>query len=90
LETKLQQRGVKEVQVSTASPLLRIWWRKGFPFLSVVLAIILGIVILAILIVGWRLFREIAEVVPAPIITIGAILLVVLVAFALRKRRQWA
>jgi hypothetical protein len=88
LETKLKQQGVREAQVSTASPLLRISWRKGFPFLSVILAVILGIVVLAILIVGWRLFREVAKVVPAPIITIGAILLVVLAAFALRKRRQ--
>jgi hypothetical protein len=88
LETKLRERGVREVQVNTASPLLRISWRKGFPFLSVILAIILGIVILAILIVGWRLFREVAEVVPAPVIIAGAILLVALVASALKGREQ--
>jgi hypothetical protein len=86
LETKLRERGVKEIQVSTASPLLRISWRKGFPFLSVVLAIILGIVILAILIVGWRLFREVAGVVPAPVLTSGLILVIAIVALMAWRR----
>jgi hypothetical protein len=86
LETKLQQRGVKEVQVSTASPLLRISWRKGFPFLSVILAIILGIVILAILIVGWRLFRKIAKFLPPPVLT-GGLILIMAIAILLAWRR---
>ena len=59
LENKLKQAGVEEVSVSTASPLLRISFRKGFPWLAVIAAAILGIIILAVLITGWRLFKEV-------------------------------
>ena len=89
LQSQLQHHGVREAQVTTGSPLLRVSWRKGFPFLPVVVGIILGLIVLAILIVGWRLFKEVAEVVPAPVITGGIILALVIVAMlAWQKRRQ--
>ena len=86
LQSQLQKAGVREAQVTTGSPLLRVSWRKGFPFLPVVVGIILGLIMLAILIVGWRLFREVAEVVPAPVITGGIILILVVVAMLARQR----
>ena len=86
LQSQLQKAGVREAQVTTGSPLLRVSWRKGFPFLPVVVGIILGSIVLAILIVGWRLFREVAEVVPAPVITGGIILILVVVAMLARLR----
>ena len=88
LQSQLQKAGVREAQVTTGSPLLRVSWRKGFPFLPVVVGIILGLIMLAILIVGWRLFREVAEVVPAPVITGGIILILVVVAMLARQRWQ--
>ena len=89
LQSQLQHHGVREAQVTTGSPLLRVSWRKGFPFLPVVVGIILGLIVLAILIVGWRLFKEVAEVVPAPVITGGIILALVIVAMlAWQRRRQ--
>ena len=80
LQSQLQQAGIREVQVTTGSPLLRVSWRKGFPFLPVVVGIILSLIVLAIIIMGWRLFREVTEVVPAPVITGGLILVLVVVA----------
>ena len=86
LQSQLQQAGVKEAQVTVGSSSLRVSWRKGFPFLPVVVGIILGLIVLAILIVGWRLFREVAEVIPAPVITGGVILMLVMVAMLVWQR----
>ena len=86
LLSQLQKAGVREAQVTTGSPLLRVSWRKGFPFLPVVVGIILGLIALAILIIGWRLFREVAEVVPTPVITGGLILVLVVVAMLAWQR----
>ena len=66
LESRLRQAGVEDVSVRTASPMLRIQFRKGFPWLAVISAAILGMIALAILIVGWRFFREVVNTVPAP------------------------
>ena len=86
LQSQLQKAGVREAQVTTGSLLLRVSWRKGFPFLSVVVGIILGLIVLAIIIIGWRLFREVAEVIPAPVITGGVILMLVMVAMLVWQR----
>lgn len=59
LQSQLLERGVTEAQVSTGSPVLNISWRRGFPWLAVIVAVILALIILAILIVGWKLYREI-------------------------------
>lgn len=90
LKSQLQKAGVKETQVTTGSPLLRVSWRKGFPFLAVVLGIIAGIVFLLVLITGWRFFRDVAEVLPTPVITGGIVLLLAIVAmWAWQRRKQW-
>ena len=86
LQSQLQKAGVWEAQVTTGSPLLRVSWRKGFPFLPVVVGIILSLIVLAIIIMGWRLFREVVEVVPAPVITGGLILVLVVVAMLAWQR----
>lgn len=59
LENKLKQAGVEDARVSTASPMLRVYFRKGFPWLAIIAATILGIVVLAIMITGWRLFKDV-------------------------------
>ena len=92
LQSQLQQRGIKEAQVTTGSPLLRVSWRKGFPFLSVVVGIILGLVVLAIMIVGWRLFREVIAVTPKPLqglVATGGIILAVMVVGILIWRGRY-
>ena len=88
LESKLRQAGVEEVSVTAASPLLRIYFRKGFPWLAVIAATILSIVVLAVMIVGWRIFKEVVPEELQPMIgTAVIILLVVLGATLLVKRR---
>lgn len=59
LQRQLADRGIPGVQVSRHSPMLSITWQKGFPWLAVIVAAVLALAILAILIVGWRLFREV-------------------------------
>jgi len=81
LQSQLQKAGVWEAQVTTGSPLLRVSWRKGFPFLPVVVGIILGLIVLAILIVGWRLLKEVIAVIPEPFqgLAVSGIILVLVV-----------
>lgn len=87
LENKLKQAGVEGVRVTTASPMLRIYFKKGFPWLAVIAAIVLGIVILAVMIVGWRLFKEIVPEGLQPLVGgLGAILLLGLGAVILARR----
>jgi len=81
LQSQLQKAGVREAQVTTGSPLLRVSWRKGFPFLPVIAGVILGSIVLAVLIVGWRLFKEVIAVLPKPFqgFAVGGIILVLVV-----------
>lgn len=84
LEDRLKEAGVPDVKVRTASPMLRIFFKKGFPWLAVIAAIIIGLIVLAILIVGWRLFREVPEAVPLFAIA-GLGILALLVIWGTRK-----
>lgn len=87
LETKLRQAGVEDVRVATASPLMRIYFRKGFPWLAVIAAAILGIIVLAILIVGWRLFKDVVPEALQPLVGgLGLGLLLVLGVVILSRR----
>ena len=91
LQSQLQKAGVWEAQVTTGSPLLRVSWRKGFPFLPVIVGIILGLIVLAILIVGWRLFKEIIAAIPDPFKGLaagGIILVMAVVAMLVWQRRR--
>lgn len=80
LQTRLEQAGVTEATVEGTGTGVDIIFRKGFPFLAVVVAAVLGLIVLAILIVGWMFFKEVAEVLPQPVIIIGAIVGIVLLA----------
>ena len=67
LEYLLRQAGVAEVHVSSSGSILRIEYRKGIPWAAVIVAVVLGLIALAILIMGWRFFREVEEFVPEPL-----------------------
>jgi len=86
LESRLRQAGVEEVSVSTASPLLRVYFKKGFPWLAVIAATILAMIVLAILIIGWRLFKEVVPEGLQPIIGTG--LLVVFIGLGILVMRR--
>ena len=59
LKDQLNSAGVEDVMVMQSGKTLTIYWRQGFAWLPVIAAIILGIIILAVLITGWRLFEEV-------------------------------
>lgn len=55
LRETLASQGVQDLRVSSNSPTLTIEFRKGFPWL---LIIVLAVLALAILIIAWRLLVE--------------------------------
>ena len=61
LEQKMKDAGVKDVKVTTGSPILNVQFTKGFPWLATVVAVVL---IIAALIISWRLFIWVEEVAP--------------------------
>jgi hypothetical protein len=91
LEDQLKQRGIPGVKVVTASPMLQIYFTKGFPWLAVIAAIILGMITLAILIIGWRLYKEVVPAGLQPVvgagISIGLLVIIGLVIVLLIRRR---
>lgn len=87
LESKLRQAGVEDVRVSTASPMLRIYFRKGFPWLAIIAATILGIIALAVLIVGWRLFKAVVPEALQPLVGGMGIVILLLLGMVILARR---
>lgn len=87
LEDQLRAAGIPGVAVTAASSQLRIYFTKGFPWLAVIAAIILGLVILAILIVGWRLFKDVVPEAWQPLVGgLGLVLLLGLGVVLLARR----
>ena len=84
LEDRLREAGVADVKVRTASPMLKIYFKKGFPWLAIIAAIILGLIVLAIMITGWRLSKEVPEAIP--FLAIAGIGVLALIGIALMKR----
>lgn len=80
LQDKLNEAGVLDAKVTADGKTLDIEFRKGLPWLAVIVAAVIGLTLLIILIVSWQLFKEIKEVVPEPIIIIGAVVVIALVA----------
>lgn len=87
LQNRLSQAGVEEARVVTASPQLKVYFRKGFPFLAVIAAIILALAILAVMILGWRLYKEIIPESLQPLVGTFGLLAVLLILAALAWRR---
>ena len=87
LEDKLKRAGVAGVRVTTASPMLRVYFTKGFPWLAVIAAAILGMVVIAVMVIGWRIFREVVPESLQPVVAgLGAVLLLGLGAVLLSRR----
>ena len=87
LKSALVQAGVEDVQVTTGSPVLNITFRKGFPWLAVIAAIILAMAIIAILVIGWKLFKEVIPEGAQFPVAIVLIAIAGLVAFGYARRR---
>lgn len=58
LQSQLDAQGVTEAQVNTYGNNVDVTYRKGFPWLPVIVAVILGLIVLAILIVSWLFYKE--------------------------------
>lgn len=66
LEQKMEDAGVKDVRVTTGSPILNVFFTKGFPWLAIVVSFVL---VIAILIISWRLLIWVEETVPGAVST---------------------
>ncbi len=75
LQERLEAAGVEDVEVATGSPILDVTFTKGFPWLAIVIAIVL---VIAVLIISWKLLVWIEEVAPGStkLIVWGALALV--------------
>jgi len=88
LQGALDIQRVAGAKVSVSSNTLSVVYRKGFPWLAVIVAAILGIIVLAVLIVSWMFFRELAAAgVPPWLIVSGAILGMLLIGYIVYKVR---
>ena len=67
LTREMSSRGIPEFGISETGRTLSIWWRKGMPWLAIIVAGLLGLIVLVILVMGWRLFREVVGLVPGPL-----------------------
>lgn len=87
LQNTLQGRGMPAT-VQALGNTIRVTARKGFPWLVILVAAVLGLIVLAILIVSWQFFKEVAEVLPQPVMIVGAIVgIILLVVIALTVYR---
>jgi hypothetical protein len=83
LRNSLNFAGVEDLNIVSSGSKLTITWRKGFAWIPV---IILAVIALAILIVSWQMFKEIADVIKTVFDKLGStgtILIVLVVAAAL-------
>lgn len=89
LQEKLQDAGVLDAEVFSSGNDLEIRYRKGFPWLVVIVAIVLGLIVLAVLIVAWQFYGEVEETIPKEVLIAGAVVgvvLLALIAFIIYKR----
>lgn len=71
VESALKFAGIPEINVTYDNRALNIFWKKGFPWLLAIVGVILPLLlILAIIITTWQLFREMPEIAP---LIIGAV-----------------
>lgn len=87
LKNRLEFAGVKDLKVYSSGNQLNIQFRKGMPWLFIIVTAILA---LAILVVSWRFYKEVAVTLPTPVLTTGVvvgILLVLVLVFMLVKRQ---
>lgn len=84
IQSSLNAAGVQEANVSTTGNQLRIGFRKGFPPLAAIVAVL--IVIAVIVILAWRLFKEIVPAGLQPLVgTLGIVVLLGLGVLVLYK-----
>jgi hypothetical protein len=84
LQTSLVTAGVTSAQVTAQGTVVNITFQKGFPWLVVISAAILGLIALAIIVALWYLFREVG--VPGSTMLIaGGLIIAAMLAYAYAK-----
>ena len=90
LEDALKSAGVTDVRVvNYQNPHIRIYFTKGFPWLAVIAGVIVLSLVIAALVISWKLFTYIGEVSPVgiPLLALAAISGATVVGIYLVKRR---
>lgn len=90
LEDALRDAGVEDARVvPIGSPKLRIYFTKGFPWLAVIAAAILGLIVVAALVIAWRLFTYVGAVAPEaiPLLILAGIAVITVVGIYLVRRK---
>ncbi len=65
IESGLKFAGIPDVNVTYNNRALNIFWKKGFPWLFAIVGVILPLlIVLAIILVSWQLYREAPEILP--------------------------
>jgi len=90
LEDRLKEAGVEGCRVTTASPLIKIYFTKGFPWLPVIVGVILAMATLVILIIGWRIFKQVVPeglqpLIGTALIVGGVALAAAILIYAIRR-----
>ncbi|MDD5061498.1 MAG: hypothetical protein PHN44_04350 [Candidatus Marinimicrobia bacterium] len=77
IKRQMVARGVTDADATAAGTTMTITARKGFPWLAVIAAIILAVIVLVAIIVSWSIFKEII-----PTGAQGALTAVIIIALA--------
>ena len=89
LETKLVESGVLEAKVTGSGKSVSIYFRKGFPWLAIIVSAIVGLIVLAILIVSWKLYEDVPIEFQGPVLLIvalaGFVFLITILLLAIRR-----
>ncbi len=90
LLNQLKQKGVEDPEVITGYHSLSVVYRKGMPWLAIIIPIIIALLItLFIMIVAWRFYRELSTAIGptgAGLLTAALIGLGLFVAYKLTRR----
>ncbi|MDD5060776.1 MAG: hypothetical protein PHN44_00650 [Candidatus Marinimicrobia bacterium] len=87
LQSALNYAGVEEARVTSSGNMVYITFRKGFAWLAVIASIILGLVLLAIVVTTWQIFREVGPG-SSGLLIAGGFLVTLMVFYAAAKHEM--
>ena len=74
VDSALRFAGIPDVNITHDNRALNIYWKKGFPWLVAIVGVILPLlIILAIILTTWQLFRESPEIARQFLSSIGIV-----------------
>lgn len=91
LEDVLKDAGVADVKVvNFQNPHLRIYFTKGFPWLAMIVAAVLASLVIAALVIAWRLFTYVGGIAPEaiPLLALAAVAAITVVGIYLVRRKK--